>query len=317
MPALPTRSPMARARSEIDTFTIPEGRRRRVYRPGRNDGARHARCQLKMLRRNGVARVSAARPGTACEKRSRISLRSCGLRLVLCELICSSRKRNLRQQPATNQPDGQITKTCPVPRAKIFRFSSDPNQWLFPCRPVSTRGADRASSRTRDGMRWTQAASGAKRVRRAGFPVSGHGAQDDRRCSVRQNRVVLAPVAGVKLPVANLIQPDRLSHQAGSDGGKRNSSPGRARHKPSNHCAGNAGVLRLYLYARVRTSSCTLHTRPRVQQAPGIPCSLSFEGKEFQQTSGAMRRENADIASTLVDRALAGDQYSRDAMIDR
>ena len=86
-----------------------------------------------------------------------------------------------------------------------------------------------------------------------GLSVSGHGAQDDRRCSVRQNRVVLAPVAGVKLPVANLIQPDRFSHQAGSDGGKTNSSPGRARHKPSNHCAGNAGVLRLYLYARVRS----------------------------------------------------------------
>ena len=39
--------------------------------------------------------------------------------------------------------------------------------------------------------------------------VSGHGAQDDRRCSVRQNRVVLASVADVKLPVANWIQPDR------------------------------------------------------------------------------------------------------------
>ena len=60
-------------------------------------------------------------------------------------------------------------------------------------------------------MRWTRAASGAKRVRRAGSPVSGHGAQDDRRCSVRQNRVVLAPVAGVKLPVAHSIQPDRLA----------------------------------------------------------------------------------------------------------
>ena len=39
--------------------------------------------------------------------------------------------------------------------------------------------------------------------------MSGHGAQDDRRCSVRQNRVVLASVADVKLPVANWIQPDR------------------------------------------------------------------------------------------------------------
>jgi len=50
-----------------------------------------------------------------------------------------------------------------------------------------------------------------------------------------------------------------IRHQAGSDGGKRNSSPGRARHKPSNHCAGNAGVLRLYLYARVRISLHLAH----------------------------------------------------------
>ena len=32
-----------------------------------------------------------------------------------------------------------------------------------------------------------------------------------------------------------------------------------------------------------------------MQQAPGIPCSLCFEGKEFQQTSGAVRRENANV----------------------
>jgi len=31
-----------------------------------------------------------------------------------------------------------------------------------------------------------------------GFPVSGQSAQDDRRSLVRQKRVVLAPVAGVK-----------------------------------------------------------------------------------------------------------------------
>jgi hypothetical protein len=49
---------------------------------------------------------------------------------------------------------------------------------------------------------------------------------------VRQNRVVPTPVAGVKLPVAASIRPDRSSHQAGSDGDKTNSSPGRARHKP-------------------------------------------------------------------------------------
>jgi len=31
------------------------------------------------------------------------------------------------------------------------------------------------------------------------------------------------------------------------DGGKRGRSPGRARRKPSNHCAGKAGMSRLYL----------------------------------------------------------------------
>jgi hypothetical protein len=129
-------------------------------------------------------------------------------------------------------------------------------------------------------MRWTR---GRRRGRwpqgELNLMSGAHRAERTALLRVRQNRVVPTPVAGAKLPVANSIQPDRLSHQAGSDGGKTNSSPGRARHKPSNHCAGNAGVFRLYLYARVRISLRTLHTRPRVQRAPGIPCSLRFRGK--------------------------------------
>ena len=126
--------------------------------------------------------------------------------------------------------------------------------------------------------------------------LSGHGAQDDRRCSVRQNRVVLAPVAGAKLPVANLIQPDRFSHQAGSDGGKRNSSPGRARHKPSNHCAGNAGVLRLYLYARVRTSLCHCTRDRGCSKHPAFPAPSRFRGKGISANLGRKsRRENANV----------------------
>ena len=58
------------------------------------------------------------------------------------------------------------------------------------------------------------------------------GAQDDDVSSVRQNRVVPTPVAGAKLSVASSIQPDWNHHQAGSDGDKTNSSPGRARYKP-------------------------------------------------------------------------------------
>ena len=33
-------------------------------------------------------------------------------------------------------------------------------------------------------------------------------------------------------------------------------------------------MLRLYLYARVRIPCAQLHTRPRVQRAPGLPCAL-------------------------------------------
>src|SRR6188472_975954 len=48
------------------------------------------------------------------------------------------------------------------------------------------------------------------------------------------------------------------------------------------------------LYARVRFYSCHLHTRPRVQRASGIPCSL-IEGGNDWQTSGESCREKADV----------------------
>ena len=40
-------------------------------------------------------------------------------------------------------------------------------------------------------------------------------------------------------------------------------------------------MLPLNLYARVRFLLCTLHTRPRVQRAPGLPCALfQFRGRK-------------------------------------
>ena len=153
-------------------------------------------------------------------------------------------------------------------------------------------------------MRWTRWRC-AREVLQGGFKlclgaVSDRSAQDERRYCVRQKRVVLAPVAGVKLAEAVRIQPGSLGRQSGSDGGKRNSSPGRARHKPSNHCAGKAGCSPLDLYARVRTSLCTLHTRPRVQRTPGLPCALSsWRGQATRHNSGASRRENALVYPRL------------------
>jgi hypothetical protein len=72
---------------------------------------------------------------------------------------------------------------------------------------LDKRGVSR-SSRTRGGMWWTRQRQARKVVRRAVIRERAQRARR-RRCSVRQNRVVLASVAGVKLPVANLIQPDR------------------------------------------------------------------------------------------------------------
>src|ERR1700722_2969521 len=38
-----------------------------------------------------------------------------------------------------------------------------------------------------------------------------------------------------------------------------------------------------------------LHARLRAQRAPGIPCALCFEGRNYWQTSDASRRENAKL----------------------
>ncbi len=67
-------------------------------------------------------------------------------------------------------------------------------------------------------------------------------------------------------------------------------SPGRPRHKPSTHCAGKAGCRRLYLYARVRFLLRNVHTRPRVQRAPGLPCAL---GPKRARNSSKPRAQHA------------------------
>ena len=57
--------------------------------------------------------------------------------------------------PRKNHLSGKSAKTCPVPRAKIFRFRSHPNHRHNSAVSRRMRGA-RASSRTRGEMRWTR-----------------------------------------------------------------------------------------------------------------------------------------------------------------
>ena len=50
------------------------------------------------------------------------------------------------------------------------------------------------------------------------------------------------------------------------------------------------------LYARVRIFQCTMHMRPRVQRAPGLPCALSFEeGTEIPGTPRSHRDAGSRI----------------------
>ena len=85
----------------------------------------------------------------------------------------------------------------------------------------------------------------------------------------------------------SLTQPGSQNRQFAGDGGKRNSSPGRARHKPSNHCAGKAGCSPLDLYARVRTSLCHC-TRDRGCSAHPVFPAPSF-GRELRSCLGRIR----------------------------
>jgi hypothetical protein len=124
--------------------------------------------------------------------------------------------------------------------------------------------------------------------------------------------MVLAPVAGVKS--AKACRPNRAQahRQFADDGGKTNSSPGRARHTPLKPFArGNAGCIRcLRCEYWCAYSLPPAHTRLRVHWAPGIPRALSILGrKSFWKTSGASRCESTNacpvIARSACDEAIS------------
>ncbi len=77
---------------------------------------------------------------------------------------------------------------------------------------------------------------------------------------------------------------------------QKSRSPGRARSKPSSHCAGKAGVFPLNLYARVRFC-CALCTRDRgCSEHPVFPAPSTFVGGKFKSKPRAKpRREIAKV----------------------
>jgi len=76
-------------------------------------------------------------------------------------------------------------------------------------------------------------------------------------------------------------------------GGKKGRFPGESAYKPSNHCAGKAGMSRLYLSNPCAFFSTRLHTVLWVPPAPGFPCALSFRrGTRNGRTRAESRRGN-------------------------
>ena len=63
-------------------------------------------------------------------------------------------------------------------------------------------------------------------------------------------------------------------------GARKAASPGRARNKPSNHCAGKVGMSWLYLSNPCASSTTPLHTVLRVPPAPDLPCALHSRGSK-------------------------------------
>ena len=149
-------------------------------------------------------------------------------------------------------PDGQITHFLSSPFRKNIPLSPSGKSAL-PARaiPFRKRGVGHRHERW-DGMRWTRQCA-----RRA--------------CQcVRRSRVVLTPRRWRQvLEELTLL---------GSDGDKKARSPRRARRKPLKPLRRECRIASAEPVCSCALFCAFLHTRPRVQRAPAIPCSLFFFG---------------------------------------
>jgi hypothetical protein len=119
------------------------------------------------------------------------------------------------------------------------------------------------------------------------------------RCGVRRSRVVLAPrpwrYAGGSDPAGN--------------GGKKGRFPGESTYKPSNHCAGKAGMSRLYLSNPCAFFLCFSTRRCGRSRRPAFPAPSSRRGtKKVQDPGENLPRERARmlVYSTVSAPGLTG-----------
>ena len=118
--------------------------------------------------------------------------------------------------------------------------------------------------------------------------VSDQQHADERCCCGRQNRVVLTPRRWRQVS-RSLSRPDRAVTKTypRDDGGKRARSPERARHKLLKPLRAGMPGVPVYSLSLVCVLLLQVHTRPRVQRAPGIPHAL--QGAKDSSTTRAQR----------------------------
>ncbi len=120
----------------------------------------------------------------------------------------------------------RFARRAKVSQPSVLAASGKSQAASRPSRLV-TRGVSRSSRNVRREMRWT------------------------RRCRKTNGTFAYGEAVWSRRPDAGVKFGDDASHRA-DDGGKKARSPRRARNKPSNHRAGDAGLPPLNLYAHVR-----------------------------------------------------------------
>src|SRR6516162_1909843 len=101
------------------------------------------------------------------------------------------------------------------------------------------------------------------------------------------------PLAGVKLATMLCIAPMTVT--------KTSWTPGRARRKPLKPSRGECRIVSAYLW-RLRSCASSICTRGRGcwLKHPAFPAPSVFLRDVCQQTSGASRRENAELYPTFT-----------------
>ena len=173
----------------------------------------------------------------------------------------------------------------PVVLENIYFFSFTPNQWLFPRVPSRQEGRIAIVTNARRDV--VDAAASARKVDAGRGKLVSGSRRAGRTALMRTAKPCGSGTRGWCQAAGGACDPtgsvEPSSRQRWEARGIR--------------LQGELGISRQTIAQGMpECSDCTcmlvcashyiMHTRPRVQRAPGIPCSLLFEGQDFKQNLG-------------------------------